>query len=62
MDKWLGNLVTVVITLVWAASLVVGWVKPQYSPPMTLQLAMGAVVGALYGRKALQAPGDNTHE
>lgn len=53
MGKFAVNGIIVVVAVTWAASIVVGMLKPSYTPPPTVHLAMMAIVGALFGRQVL---------
>ena len=57
MHDWLGNYIAVVITTVWATTLVVGMINPHYDPPVAIYPALLAVVGGVFGFKVTKRNG-----
>jgi hypothetical protein len=45
--------IAVVITVVWAASVIADIISQSYSPPVELHAIMGILAGALFGRDAV---------
>lgn len=46
---WLVNYIAIIITTIWAITLVVGMINPQYEPPVAIYPALLAVVGGVFG-------------
>lgn len=47
------DFVILVIVLMWAASIGVGFIDHKYQVPNTVQMSMGAVAAFLFGNKIL---------
>lgn len=53
MSNRIATFVTIVITIIWATSIVVGMVDHGYQIPFTVQSVFAIMVGYFYGNKIL---------
>ena len=46
---WLANYIAIIITTIWATTLIVGMLNSNYQPPVAIYPALLAVVGGVFG-------------
>lgn len=58
MAKWLFNLISVAVVAMWVFGCVASFLKPGYTMPASVQLAIGLLCGAVFGKQAAGKKGD----
>lgn len=59
---WLVNYIAIIVTTIWAVTLVVGMINPNYTPPVAIYPALLAVVGGVFGFKLTKREDTNENE
>lgn len=57
---WLVNYIAIIVTTIWAVTLVVGMVNPAYTPPVAIYPALLAVVGGVFGFRLTKKDADES--
>lgn len=55
-EGWLGNYIALVVTTVWATTIMVGIFNSKYDPPVAIYPVLLAVVGWVFGFRIAKTP------